>query len=385
MVSEVACLHPMQKQAIANIETQALKLKPEAVAILSEVLRMSNLPAPSSLNAALSSIREHARTALHFHPDRPAGPSGRTVVRSLLEDGIYRSQFETGISNGLVATQAGGPRDEWENVLFSGAYHPSVDDTGAGGRDHDGVFQPALRPKYGALDLMRNADGPAPRFGSCYFVLRQSVSTRSTFTFGGSQADPKYRGTVDTFEPVLGALFEECFLRDSVLGVAGIRPPGLMAKLLELEKPFSPGGGMPSRNLDHIIEAQIHGLVLLDQDIEAVVADPSFQGTDTGDNLQAMSTKYRFPLFWHHGFRLMVADVPLDFRGPTMPSLAKRVAKNGVVDAASIGKGVRDLTNDPDQWKDRGTFKEVLQELKLLWHVMVRYGSPYDQTSDAYN
>ncbi|NMM52744.1 DUF3626 domain-containing protein [Paenibacillus aquistagni] len=27
------------------------------------------------------------------------------------------------------------------------------------------------RPNYGALDLKLHLDGPAPRFGSCYFLL----------------------------------------------------------------------------------------------------------------------------------------------------------------------------------------------------------------------
>lgn len=57
-----------------------------------------------------------------------------------------------------------------------------------------------------------------------------------------------------------------------------------------------------------------------------------------------------------------------------MPSLAARVAYNGKVDVQAIGKGVRSLVADAEQWADRGTVAEVLQELKLLWHVLVRYG-----------
>jgi hypothetical protein len=64
----------------------------------------------------------------------------------------------------------------------------------------------------------------------------------------------------------------------------------------------------------------------------------------------------------------------MDFRGSTMPSLAARVAKDGIVDAEAIGRGVGDLSRDPGAWKDRGTYAEVLQEFKLLWHVLVRFG-----------
>ena len=172
-------LYPWQQQAIAHFNTYAISLRPTAITNLTEILRMSNLPS-SSLDHALVSIRQHARIALHFHPDRPV--EFRNVARGLLEEGIYKNQFETGISNGSVSAYTGGARDEWERSIFNGAYHiPGV--------------EAAHRPKYGALDLMRNADGPAPRFGSCFFILKPEVSARSTFTFGGSQAEPKYRGT----------------------------------------------------------------------------------------------------------------------------------------------------------------------------------------------
>ena len=65
-----------------------------------------------------------------------------------------------------------------------------------------------------------------------------------------------------------------------------------------------------------------------------------------------------------------------------MPSLAERVARNGTVDAAAIGVTARKLAESPEQWSDRGTYPEVLQELKLLWHVLVRTGSPVGFVKD---
>src|SRR5438309_2315414 len=44
-------------------------------------------------------IRQHARIALHFHPDR-LGHEAVTVAECLLRDGVYRNQFETGLSSG---------------------------------------------------------------------------------------------------------------------------------------------------------------------------------------------------------------------------------------------------------------------------------------------
>ena len=64
----------------------------------------------------------------------------------------------------------------------------------------------------------------------------------------------------------------------------------------------------------------------------------------------------------------------MDFRGPTMPSLAARVARDGMVDAEAVGRGVKEVSREPENWRDRGMYAEVLQELKLLWHVLVRFG-----------
>src|SRR3712207_7188489 len=54
---------------------------------------------------------------------RSLSRSGSTVAEGLLADGVYRTQFETGLSGGSTTAFAGGERDEWERRLFGGAYH----------------------------------------------------------------------------------------------------------------------------------------------------------------------------------------------------------------------------------------------------------------------
>ncbi|MFJ8952436.1 DUF3626 domain-containing protein [Streptomyces sp. NPDC102381] len=63
---------------------------------------------------------------------------------------------------------------------------------------------PHRRPKCGALNVMRHADGAAPRFGSCV-RLRPEVSERATFCFGDSHVGPADIGTLDALHPVLAA------------------------------------------------------------------------------------------------------------------------------------------------------------------------------------
>ena len=97
---------------------------------------------------------------------------------------------------------------------------------------------------------------------------------------------------------------------------------------------------------------------------------------DTSEKLfQIISEKYEIELKWHNGYKLNINDVPIDFRGPKMPSLAKRVVTSGnKLTAKMIGDSAQSLIQNSNVWSNRGTTEEVLQELKLLWHVLAVYG-----------
>ncbi|KAK0624187.1 hypothetical protein B0T14DRAFT_425163 [Immersiella caudata] len=367
-------LHPSQTAAIAHIHSTPLTLRSQSLEMINHVLYMANcLPTSSTRTALLSAIRRTARVALHFHPDRPVGDFvSPTVASSLLADGIYRSQFETGISNGGHSARPGGARDEWERSLFGGAYHAD------GWEDEEGEWR-GLRPKYGALDILGVAsDGPAPRFGSCCLVLRREVLERCTFTFGGSQDEPKWRGTMEMFDGVLAGALEDAFMRETTMGVRGeMRPSGLVKAILARGE-GGEGERVRTGNLDYYVEVQVHGEVRLERDVESLVADPSFRGSEVGEEMEKLAEKFGFPLWWHVGSVIGAEEVPSDFRGPTVPSLAQRVAKDGAVTAKDIGDAVRELARDPEAWKERGSQSHVMQELKWLWHVLVRYGKPFD-------
>ncbi|MBN8191960.1 DUF3626 domain-containing protein [Bacillus sp. NTK074B] len=349
-----------QKQAIDYFTACALKHKAEAKATIHHVLDMSNISG-EVFEQAVHHIKSNARIGLHFHPDRPVSIT-KNVAESLLDHGEYKSQFETLISNGKVSPHPGGDRDMWEEKMFGGAYQ--VESTSM-----------SERPKYGALNLMLHPDGPSPRFGSCYFLLSPSVSSRSTFTYMDSHQNPFEKGTYQEFDMILAGLLEEMFLRDFALGEKDLTPTRFLQHVWNhLE--YGRKERVAHRNLNHYIESQIHGPISLKEDVEVLVADPSFKDTKVGDTLEEMSSKYAIDLQWHMGFVLHVKDVPSDFRGPSMPSLAKRIAYKDRIDAHTIGSAVMSLKRDWDSWSDRGTYEEVLQELKLLWHVLVKYGRP---------
>ena len=58
---------------------------------------------------------------LQFHPSWPF--ADELVIEAMARDGVYRSQFETGTSNGGLTARPGGDRWRWESRLFAGRYH----------------------------------------------------------------------------------------------------------------------------------------------------------------------------------------------------------------------------------------------------------------------
>jgi hypothetical protein len=327
--------------------------------MIRNVQQMSNI-ASMDLQQALTQLKNHGRIALHFHPDR-IDSRGYSVVRGLLADGVYKSQFETHISNGLLSPELGGPRDHFENQLFGNVYK--------------GTRQ---RPNYGALDINLHPEGPAPRFGSCYLLTTPDVCRRSTFCYLDSYRHPRERGTFDCFEDVFSALLSESFERHYALGKADFRPAQLVQHLARQLADANQRFERPqAANLDHYIEAQVHGGVSLASDIEMLVADACYRGTETGEQLALLCQRYEIVLAWHPGFCLDVANIPRDFRGPAMPELAERLAIDNRVTAHAIGQAAMQLLQSPKSWRDRGNVAQVLQECKLLWQVLVKYGQQH--------
>ena len=334
-----------QRRAIAHVEARAATTRDE--------LRARH---GARLDALALLVRDRARVTLSFHPDRVLA-DGRTVVDHLLEEGRYRSQFETGISNGSRTAFAGGDRDRWERALFGDAYHVPAAARGA-------------RPRYGALDLFHHRDGGSPRFGSCFFVLRPELLEQCTFTWGDSHEGPAHVGTLAVLEPVLGALLDSVETRGEALGLA-LDGPGLLEAL------SLPRASVVARALDAYIEAQVHGDLDLASAFGSLVIDPSFAGTRVGAGLEEIAARYGLALSRHPGFVLAAEDVPSDFRGPRMVPLAQRIAVAGHLDAAVVGEAAASFQRDPARWADWDPSPDVtLQHLKQIWHVLVHLGQP---------
>lgn len=236
------------------------------------------------------------RVTLNFHPDRVAGDV--TTLEAIVRDGVYRSQFETGTSNGGLTAYPGGDRWTWENALFGGAYITAPQQE---------------RPKYGALDHRRGSLGGAPRFGSAYLRLAAHTMDRTTFCFPDSYLRPVAFGTADRFD------------------------------LLRLVQAF---GGDP---LDGYVEAHVHGVIEIARDAEALVLDPCYHNT----RVQAVAEALPVPLEWHEGRLLGVdqLDGNADYRDPTAVELGHRIARDGWLDARIIGDASRTGRHHPQAIK----------------------------------
>jgi hypothetical protein len=293
-----------------------------------------------------------ASITVSFHPDRLL-VDGSTVAERLVAEGRYRSQFETGISNGGLTAFPGGDRDVWEQRMFAGAYRSA---------------ERVDRPIYGALNLAGHPDGASPRFGSCHLRLAPAVSTRATFSHGDSVTEPTVVGTADAFGGIWAALLDEVARTGRALGVAAGSPAQWVAAL---GAPRTAAG----RCLDDYVEAQVHGGLTLAGEVEAVVADPSFRGTPTA----ALLSRLAPALEYHPGFLLPPADFPDDLRGPETPRVAAFVAARFGVELLSaevVGRAAAAVVRSPQAWSEFGPPAEVLQLLKYVWHILVLRGRP---------
>lgn len=256
-----------------------------------------------------------ARIVLHFHPGWPFGQG--TVLDAIAASGVYRSQWETGTSNGGLTAHPGGDRWRWESRLFNGRYD---------GADAVG------RPVYGAWNRRDGPYGASPRFGSAYLRLRPEAVERATFCWPDSFYAPQAVGGPDRLD-------ELCRLAD-----AGVLDPSLLPEAaadVPLDDP-----------LNDYVEAHVHGGLLLCRDVEALVLDPTDREAHAG-----VLAHLGCPVEEHPGYGVTAQSIDPAYRGSVPVELAR--ALGGTITPARLAAASR--TADP-------------QAVKWLWHCMARFG-----------
>ncbi|CAB9512967.1 Protein of unknown function (DUF3626) [Seminavis robusta] len=111
--------------------------------------------------------------------------------------------------------------------------------------------------------------------------------------------------------------------------------------------------------LDDYIEAHIHGVVRVQDDVECVVLDPCYRDTE----VEEQAAQLGVPVKWHGGFRLTVNRLRHypDYRGPQIVALGVQIAHNGVIQPALLGKSNHQGGHDA-------------QAIKKAWHYLARFG-----------
>ncbi|MGL6213535.1 DUF3626 domain-containing protein [Billgrantia desiderata] len=245
---------------------------------------------------------------INFHPDRLTS-SGIPLLHAIAKDGVLKSQFETGTSNGGLSAFPGGGRWAWESRAFKGSYDSC---------------EPSARPKYGALNYKKLGSGGSPRFGSSYFKLKPELLERTTFCYPESFFGPRSYG-------------------------AGCRV-GHLIEMADADE---------TDLLDNYIEAHIHGVIAIHEDIQALVLDPSYKHTE----VEELAGKLPFETMWHSGFRLSTETMARhpDYRGHEIVRVGEEVAVDDWLTPKIIGQAVNERIEDA-------------QKLKKVWHYLARFG-----------
>jgi hypothetical protein len=185
-----------------------------------------------------------------------------------LNDEYYRNTFETNVKG--EAYLAG--RKVWETNMFHKIY--------------DNV-EPFDRIKYGVLNLLNSPTGLASctSYGDSFFIFKKDVKKRTTFTIGDSSLQQFDMGSFDHPDGLLLLLPDTEFC--DLIRVATKKDITELINLKQV-KHFNP-----------YIEAQIHGSVKFDRDIESIVVPKKHRGNiNYTDILNAFVIKNKCKLIW---------------------------------------------------------------------------------------
>ncbi|KUO18186.1 DUF3626 domain-containing protein [Streptomyces dysideae] len=269
-----------------------------------------------------------ARAALRHVATASAGPALDPGLRITLN--FHPDRLTRGLSILRALAEDGIYHSQFVTGTSNGGLtaHPGGDRWRWESRIFGGAYDDAAvhdRPVYGALNFRHQVVGAAPRFGSSHLRLTGAALARATFCYPDSAAEPTDFGVA-----------------------AGTH----LVALAEADEQDA---------LNDYIEAQVHGGVDLTRDVEAIVLDASYRGTP----VETAARLLPFPVEWHPGYRLTVPELHrhADYRGQEYADLGARIAEDGRLDPRIIGDAAR-------------TGGHELQDLKMVWHALARFGAP---------
>lgn len=159
-----------------------------------------------------------------------------TLINHIIGDNLYRNGFEVH----KIYCALTGAREQWEKNLFNSIYDNC---------------QPKERVKYGALNLFNNPNGltQCTGYGKFFFVLKKHVKDRISFVNGDSSGMMFHICTFKWNSAILIHM-NDALLKNLIDHVKGKK---------ECHKAYN----------QNYVEAQIHGDLRLDTDIEKLVVN----------------------------------------------------------------------------------------------------------------
>jgi hypothetical protein len=268
--SEWSRLSPTQHYVLEDLRTKA---ETRSNAARQELLRIADDfgCTEKDLDKCLAYIRDEAPLTINFFPAELSVLGARNIDAFSM-DSHYRNAFEL-CERAQSARDAKDVRDEWERRLFEGGYHA-----------HELI--PDERPKYASLNADQDPRGGSRFWGDCFFILSKSIRDRVSLTPDDSSVcDADSVGTFENCQHVLVRANE-----------------ARLAAILETSRSGKP---TPVNVVNAYVEAQIHGPIELSRDIEALVVNQRYAGTDIEAKLRKFAEANGIEMRWTNGKKVM--------------------------------------------------------------------------------
>jgi hypothetical protein len=267
---DLSRLNDTQRKVLTDASDRAAKASQAAHAgLVGRVTGMGYTEA--DLTKCLAYLRNTVPITINLDLDRSshgaqAGlPAGEEhCIDHMISAGHQCNTFEL---NNYWGASYGQTRDGWERTLFSGDYqvHPLVANE---------------RPKYGALNAVKNPSGGSPTHGNAFLILKSGVKDRATFTpQDSSHCSADQVGTADNMERVLLDIPADDSLKQVMDVALGRRDSGALP-------PYQ------------YIEAQVHGPIDYAKDVAALVVGNHYKGTPYEEKIKRFSELMGIPVRW---------------------------------------------------------------------------------------
>lgn len=194
--------------------------------------KVINLGYNKGIFGKLSNYFKNIKLIVHFDTK---------LISKFNDDDHLRNLFEVNSSKGYSSTTV---RSEWENNLFNSIYNNST---------------PFERVKYGTINITNDKIGvsSAIGYGDSYLIMKDNIKLRTSLVFEDSSKKQIHIGSFKQFYHIL------YYLPDNDLKAI------LDAIVYNKDRIYT--------NFCYYIEAQIHGPIRFDRDVDLLVIDKKYK------------------------------------------------------------------------------------------------------------